>query len=319
MERPIDRRGFIARASLLSLGVSGVGLGASGEPAMAGSPIKRVGSARLKTSLNAYSFSKLLNDQIKGRAKGVSLFDLLDFCAENDFDALDPTAYFFPGYPKVPTDQYLNDFKRRAFQLGIDISGTGVRNNFASPDRAKRLDDVRHVKEWIECAARMGAPVIRVFAGAEPKGHPRDEVFKWMADDLRACAEHGQKFGVLVGVQNHGDILKVADDVLEIVRMVNSDWFGTIVDTGYFKSPDPYEDIARVTPHAVNWQIKEKVDGVAGHAKTDLKKLVKIIKQAGYRGYIPIETLSLAGEPYDPRARVTALLGDLREAMKQAD
>jgi hypothetical protein len=85
-------------------------------------------------------------------------------------------------------------------------------------------------------------------------------------------------------------------------------------------SPDPYDDIARVTPYAVNWQVKEKVDGAAGKSKTDLKKLVRIIKAGGYRGYIPIETLSVRGstEPYDPRLRVTQLLGELREALKEA-
>ena len=86
----------------------------------------------LKTSLNAYSFNKALNDNLKGRGKGVTLFDLLDYCAEQNFDGIDPTGYFFPGYPKVPSDKYINDFKRRAFVLGLDISGTGVRNDLAN-------------------------------------------------------------------------------------------------------------------------------------------------------------------------------------------
>ncbi|HEY2159149.1 MAG TPA: sugar phosphate isomerase/epimerase family protein [Isosphaeraceae bacterium] len=319
MDEPVNRRDFFARSALLPLGAAAIGLGAGG-PASAQAPIRRVGGPRLKTSLNAYSFSKTLNDQLKGRAPGVSLFDLLEFCAENDFDALDPTGYFFPGYPDVPKDDYLNRFKRRAFQLGVDISGTGVRNDFASPDKAKRAADVRHAKEWIECAARMGAPVLRVFAGPEPQGYARDEVFKWMADSLRECAEHGARFGVLVGVQNHGDTLKTADDVLKVVKMVDSDWFGVIVDTGYFLSPDPYQDIARVTPYAVNWQVKEKVDGAAGKSKTDLRRLVNIMREGKYRGYIPIETLSIKGgnEFYDPRARVTQLLKELREALQQA-
>ena len=189
----------------------GVGLGAACHPAVAQTPIKRVGGAQLKTSLNAYSFNKALNDQLKGRGKGMSLFDLLDFCAEQNFDALDPTGYFFPGYPKVPGDKYLNDFKRRAFQLGLDISGTGVRNDFATPDKAKRAADVQHVKEWVEVAARMGAPVLRVFAGPEPEGYTWDQVAEWMVDDLKKCVEHGEKYGVLIGIQNHGDILKTAD------------------------------------------------------------------------------------------------------------
>ena len=234
MQPPCTRRRFVTLAATWPLGTAlGVGLGGACRTAEAQAPIKRTGGPRLKTSLNAYSFSQSQNDPTKGRGPGMSLFDLLDFCAGVNFDAIDPTGYFFPGYPKVPGDKFLNDFKRRAFELGLDISGTGVRNDFAAPDKAQRAADVRHVKEWIECAARLGAPVIRVFAGPVPDGHTWDEVAAWMADDLKECAEHGKQFGVLVGVQNHGDMLKTADQVLKVVRLDDSEWFGAIVDTGY--------------------------------------------------------------------------------------
>lgn len=317
MDQSINRREMLRRSSLLPLGAGlGAVLGASGAPAQ--TPIKRGGGPKLKTSLNAYSFSKLLNDSIKGRGKGMTLFDLLDYCAEQNFDAVDPTGYFFPGYPKVPSDKYLNDFKRRAFQLGLDISGTGVRNNFATPDKEKRAADVKHVKEWIEVAARMGAPVIRVFAGTEPQGPSWDQVAEWMVEDLKKCVEHGQKYGVLVGIQNHWDYLKTSEQVVKIVKMIDSDWFGVIVDTGFFLTPDPYADIARVTPYAVNWQIKEKIDTKDGKSKTDMKRLVRIIRENGYRGYLPIETLSSAGSDYDPKVRVAQLLKDLREELQQS-
>jgi sugar phosphate isomerase/epimerase len=317
----LSRRTFFTRAALMPVGAVGVGLGAGCGPALAQTPIKRAGGAKLKTSLNAYSFNKALNDQIKGRGKGVSLFDLLDYCAEQNFDAIDPTGYFFPGYPKVPSDKYVNDFKRRAFVLGLDISGTGVRNNFADPDKAKRASDVKHVKEWVEVAARLGAPVLRVFAGAEPKDHTRDQVAEWLVEELKKCVEHGQKYGVLIGIQNHWDYLKTSEQVLKIVKMVDSEWFGVIVDTGYFLTADPYKDMAAVTPYAVNWQVKEKVDGQEMMVKTDLKKIVRIAREGGYRGYLPIETLSKkAGEEgYDPRARAAALLKDLRQALKETD
>ncbi|MFC2080934.1 sugar phosphate isomerase/epimerase family protein [Bacteroidota bacterium] len=279
--------------------------------------IERHGEAYVKLSLNAYSFSKLLNDHIKGRGPGMTLFELLEFCAENNFDALDPTGYFFPGYPEVPSDDYINKFKRRAFQLGIDISGTGVRNNFASPDPEKRAADVQHVKEWIEVAAKLGAPVLRVFAGPVPEGYEDkwDEVAGWMVECLKECADYGEKFGVLVGVQNHGDMLKTADETIKIVKMVNSDWFGIIVDTGYFLTEDPYVDIEKVIPYAVNWQVKESPFGKASPIRTDLERLMKIIKRSGYRGYIPIETLSLQGRPYDPLTLVPAFLEEVRDAM----
>src|SRR5437588_13008426 len=125
MSQNTNRRDFLKAVSALTLCAAGI---VPTFPAAAQEPIARVGGAALKISLNAYSFSKLLNDQIKHRGPGVSLFDLLDFCAKNNFDGLDPTGYFFPSYPEVPKDEYVNDFKRRAIQLRIGISGTGVRN-----------------------------------------------------------------------------------------------------------------------------------------------------------------------------------------------
>lgn len=320
MREKCSRRDFLNSAALLPLSAAvGAGLGSIHSAAGAQTPIPRIGGPKLKTSLNAYSFNKALNDHIKGRGKGMTLFDLLDYCAEQNFDAIDPTGYFFPGYPKVPSDQYVNDFKRRAFQLGLDISGTGVRNNFVTPDKEKRAADVRHVKEWIEVAAKLGAPVLRVFAGAEPKDHTWDQVSEWLVEELKKCVEYAQKYGVLIGIQNHWDYLKTSEQALKIVKMVDSTWFGVIVDTGYFLTPDPYKDIAAVTPYAVNWQVKEKVDGQEMKVKTDLKRIVRIARDAGYRGYLPIETLSKksGGDNYDPRIRVAALLKELREALGQ--
>lgn len=315
------RRQFLARASLLSAGVALSGSLFASEDSAAttphAAPIRRVGGPKLKLSLNAFSFNPQLQNHLQGKTPAMSLLELLDFCAEHDFEAIDPTGYYFPGYPEVPTDTYLNEFKRRAFQLGLDISGTGIRNDFAQPDPAARAADVRRAKAWIEAAARMGAPVIRVFAGAVPKGYENkwSEAASWMIDALRECAEHGEKFGVLVGVQNHGDMLQSADRTIEVVQRVASEWFGVIVDTGNMMTPDPYDDIARVVPHAVNWQIKESPRGNNSPERTDVPRLIRIIRDGGYRGYIPIETLAATGKPYDPYALVPAFAAEVRAAM----
>jgi len=279
--------------------------------------IERHGEAYVKLSLNAYSFNKMLSDHFNGRTPGMALFELLDFCAENNFDAIDPTGYFFPGYPDVPSEEYINKFKRRAFQLGLEISGTGVRNNFASPDPGKRAADVQHVKEWIEVAAKLGAPVIRVFAGSVPEGYEDkwDEVAGWMAECFKECAEYGENYGVLVGVQNHGGMLRTADETIKVVKMVNSDWFGIIVDTGSFLTEDPYVDIEKVIPYAVNWQVKESTFGKESPIRINLERLMKIVKRSGYRGYLPIETLSIQGRPYEPLTLVPAFLEEVRAAV----
>ena len=294
-------------------------------PLSAQTKIERKGGSYVRTSLNAYSFSTLLTEGLKGQGKGMTIFDLLDFCAENDFDAVDLTGYFFPGYPKAPADEYINNVKRRAFQLGIDISGTGVRNDFANPDAAKRAADVQLVKEWIDVAAKLGAPVIRVFAGEIPAGYEnrREEIAKYMAECLRECAAYGKLRGVLVGLQNHGDFLRTADQCIEMVKLVNSDWFGLIVDTGKFLTDDPYKDIEKAMPYAVNFQIKESPFGPQSTVRTDLKRLMKIVHNSGFRGYLPIETLEIKGDPrpvpdipYDPYKTVPAFLKNVKAAIK---
>ena len=314
---PLSRRRFLQQSTVLSLTAAcglGLPLGRSQDTAR---PILRGSSARLKVSLNAFSFDPQLKDHLAGKPGGLSLFEVLDFAARQDFDAIDPTGYYFPGYPQVPAEKFLNEFKRRAFDLGLDISGTGVKNDFTSADPATRAAGVEVVKQWIEASARLGAPVLRVFAGPEPAaGQSWDEAAKRVADALQPCVEHAARHGVYVGLQNHGDLLKGTDDCLKILRAVGSDWLGLILDTGNFLAADPYADIARAIPYAVNWQIKEKLHGKTG-APTDLVRLVRLIRAANYRGYLPIETLSVTGQPYDPAARVGEMVRGLRRALAE--
>jgi sugar phosphate isomerase/epimerase len=314
MNSKSSRRDFIKTSSFLPVGIV---VGAAAGSAMAGEPAPKVSDGHpLKISLNAYCFSKSLTPPEAGGKADLTYFDVLEFCAKNNFDAIDPTGYYFPGYPKVPSDSYINDFKRRAFKLGLDISGTGVRNNFAQADKDKRTADVQLVKDWIEVAAKLGAPVIRVFAGAEPEGHSREEVNKWMVENLKECVAHGKAHGVLVGVQNHGDYLKTAEQVIQIVKMVDSEWFGVIVDTGNFQQGDPYEEIGKVVPYAVNFQVKESPYGNTSDVLMDVKKLVRVVRAGGYRGYLPIETLVGPGKEYNPTVTVPRFLKEVREAIE---
>jgi sugar phosphate isomerase/epimerase len=318
-----SRRDFVKRAALLPFCA---GAAFSVSPAEARQPVKRTGGAALKVSLNAFSFNKLLNDYSLNRGQGISLMALLEFCAKNDFDAIDPTGYFFPDYPQVPAEEYINTFKRTAFEYGLGISGTGVRNNFTPSDKAERAAGVQLVKDWVVVAAKLGAPVIRVFCDTQSrgqgwqevaKGYTREQVQAWMVDALGECVECGKKYGVIIGVQNHGDFLQTGEQLLSLINAVNSDWCGAIVDTGKFISQDPYQDIALVAPYAVNWQIKQSPVGADSAVPTDLVKLLRIIRLSGYRGYLPIETLAPQNKVYDPFAVVPPFLKLVREAIAQ--
>jgi sugar phosphate isomerase/epimerase len=294
----------------------------------AGLPLlsKAAATETLKISLNAYSFNKLLNDAIRGRGEGTTLIKLLDFAAQNKFEGFDATGYYFPSYPEVPSNDYIDGLRKKAVDLGVAISGTGVRNNFTTADAAVRQQGVDHIKQYVEVAARLGAPVIRVFADTQMRaqtwetvapGKKRSEVQDYIAAALRECAEYGKKFKVKIGVQNHGDFLKTGQDLMTLVKAVGSEWCGPIVDTGYFRSDDPYKDIALVAPHAVNWQVKQSPLGEDSEVPTDLVKLVTIVRKSGYRGFLPIETLSPQGKPYDPWTVVPAFQKQLRDAIQK--
>ncbi len=321
-----SRRDFLKSAALLPLAASGFG-GATALAAV--EPIKRVGGASLKVSCNAYSFAKQLGIAGKGT---LSLIAFTEFCAKAGFDAIDPTGYYFPGYEKngtgVPTDKFIFDLKKRAFELGVGISGTGIGNNFTVADKAARANDVQRIKNWVEVAAKLGAPVFRVFADTQLRAQTwesasnhaaREDVEKWIADDIRACADHAAKFGVIIGVQNHGDFLKTADQQIALIKRVDSPWCGAIVDTGYYKAEDTYAEMAKAAPYAVNWQVKQGTEGVENEASApiDLIRLLKIVRASGYRGYLPIEILSSRGgtAPKDPFKVVPEFLGELRRAI----
>src|ERR1700694_5582441 len=92
--------------------------------ALAPAGVPREPGVKLKLALNAYSFNQPL------MAGTMTLDDVVHFCAQHRVDALDATGYYFPGYPKAPSDEYIFNLKRTAFLNGVQLSGTGVRNDF---------------------------------------------------------------------------------------------------------------------------------------------------------------------------------------------
>jgi sugar phosphate isomerase/epimerase len=272
----------------------------------AGATVAPARAPRIKLSCNLYSFNAPL------RGGEMTLEQVIDFCAELGFEAVDPTGYYFPGHPAPPADAYLYSVKRRAFRNGLGVSGTGVRNDFTVPDALKREADVAHIGRWVEVAAKLGAPVLRVFDGrGEAKGSTREQMTDWVVEAFRACAAHGERYGVVVAYQNHDELLKTAGEVLALRERVASDWFGLNVDIGSLRTGDPYEEIARLAPFACTWQIKERLYRKGQEEKADLRRVFTILREAGYRGYAPLETLG----PGDPREKVRRFLDEARTAL----
>ena len=259
----------------------------------------------LKLSLNAYSFNDML------MKKQISKHEVLEFCAKTGFAAVDMTGYYFSTYPATPPTEEIYAFKRKAHELGIEISGTGVRNEFSHASSVALEKEIDLVKRWIEVSAMLGAPVLRIFtAKAYATGDERKRVEERIQYALRHCLHEAASNGVILGIQNHNDYLRTADECHELIQPFNSPWLGLVLDTGTFVSPDPYAEIAKSTPLAVNWQLKEKLIIDGKQTLMDLLRLCKIIRECGYRGNLPIETLGLN----DPINEVPVFIDKVRKA-----
>jgi sugar phosphate isomerase/epimerase len=254
-------------------------------------PIPRSGPPKMMLALAAYSFRDFFKHSNSNRkpapgAKQIDMRDFISYCAEHNC-AAEVTSYYFPPV----TSEYLLDLKRHAFLSGVPISGTAVGNTFTvkpGPDRDKQIAGV---KTWIDHAAVVGAPHIRIFAGNAPSGISKDEAKKLCIAAIEECCDYAGKKGVILGLENHGGIVAEVADLLEIVRTVKSPWFGINLDSGNFHSEDPYADLAACAPYTVNAQIKVEIrrKDQKSNEPSDIKKVVKILSDAKYQGFVALE------------------------------
>lgn len=295
------RRGFLGSSM-----VAAAGLAAGLRPgtARAIEPIKRTGGPKFKFSLAAYSY----RDLIGGKAPKLTLADFIDDCAKFGLEGTELTSYYFP---QDADDAYLRKVKLQAFRLGLDISGTAVGNDFCHPEGPEREKQIALVKTWVDRAEILGAPVIRIFSGNAKKGQTEAEAHKLAVEGMEECCDYAGKHGVVLALENHGGLTTTIEGLLSLVRDVKSPWFAVNLDTGNFRSSDPYADLARLAPYAMNVQIKVSMQPAGGQKeKADFKRLAKILRDSGYRGYIVLEF----EEPEDPREACPRYLDELRQA-----
>ena len=214
-------------------------------------PFQRKGTSRLKLSLAAYSFRDFFKEtngktnKAPGSGKQIDMLDFVDYCAEHGCDGAEVTSYYFPS---DLTKEYMLKLKRQAFLRGIALSGTAIGNMFTPPAGEKREREIKTTNAWIDHAALMGIPHIRVFAGTLEKGQTLEEAKRNCIETLSQCCNYAAEKGVFLGVENHGGIVANPKDLIEIVRAVQSPWVGINLDTGNFHTEDPYADLEKIAP-----------------------------------------------------------------------
>lgn len=330
----MDRRTILkmaATAPLVSgLAVPGIANAATPAPRTStGGVPKHYFSDDYLVSMSLYCFNQNIDSWLKGRtnaAPPISTSAAIDWANSAGFDAVDITAYYFPGYntftmPTLPTDQivaFAKGLRDQCEHLGIRISGTGAFNDFADPNDARRALDVQRLQFWTDIAAVLGAPVIRVFSGVVPPD--LDAAGGWAAvtqarivPALRQVTSYAAAKGVRVLLQNHGDMTATADQTIQMLEWVGDPNISIIDDTGYFRpflagdgAPyNYYADIDKVVPYSGSIQVKRKPGGETSTTPMDYDRLFTGLRLSGYYAFMPLERLWAKTDPDNPKNQPT--------------
>jgi sugar phosphate isomerase/epimerase len=289
----VSRRQFLAATAVSAL---------PGGVVRAIDPIKRPSDKPdLKLSLAAYSYREFLNL----KKPTMTLFDFIDLAADLPLDAVELTSYYFA----ETSPAYLEKVLAHANRKKLAISGVPVGNNFCRRNADAFKKEVKLVKDWTERAAKLGAKTVRIFAGGVEKGDTLANAQKRVVAALEECCPLAEKLGIQLALENHGGITDTPEHLLDLVKPVKSPALGVNIDTGNFRTPDPYADIARIAPYGVVSQVKTEVSPGGKTQEADLARVVKILKDANFHGYVALEYEAKA----DPKIAVPKYVKELRK------
>jgi sugar phosphate isomerase/epimerase len=240
------------------------------------------------------------------RALQAKELDNLDFPvkAKNDYgiSAVEYVNQFFMN--KAQDATYLNELKKRCDDNGVTsvLIMCDNEGGMADLDAKKRTQAVENHFKWVDAASFLGCHSIRVNCFGEGA---REDVAKAGVDGLTKLSEYAQKSGINVIVENHGGMSSDGLWLSGVITAVGMKNCGTLPDFGNFcvrrekgdmwESPcaeqyDRYKGVNELMPYAKGVSAKTyDFDEQGNCVETDYSKMLPIVKQAGYTGYIGIE------------------------------
>lgn len=286
-----NRRNFL-NSSLCGLGAATLAvpkLGAAAEES------KRVRPNPI--AISSYSFWRF-NEKTK-----LPIEQCIDLASDMGFDGFEVLQIQMTD----ESPSYLQKIKRQAFVNGLALCGLSTHQGFVSPDADSRQRNIDRTIHCMKLAHEMGIPTMRVNTGrwgttrsfnqlmadkgieARLPGYTDDDGFKWVIDSFEKLIPHAEKYGVLMGLENHWGLGRTADGVLRIVDAIDSPWLQVTMDTGNFFE-DRYPQLEKMAPKTVFVQAKTYYGGGKWYtADIDYDRVASILKGVDYRGFISLE------------------------------
>jgi len=190
---------------------------------------------------------------------------------------------------KAKDTEYLADLSRRAADAGVEnvlIMCDGL-GNLGDPDDKARTKAIENHYPWAEAAKRLGCHSIRVNAASKGSF---EEQQKLAADGLARLAEFAGQMEIGVIVENHGGLSSNGEWLAGVIRLVDRPTCGTLPDFGNFGDYDRYQGVAELMPFAKGVSAKSHdFDAEGDETRTDYRRMLKIVVEAGYRGWVGVE------------------------------
>lgn len=234
----------------------------------------------MRISCAAYSFREALTK------REMSLPEFIRLCAELGLDGVELTGYYFPDTSRAT----LNSLKRECFRHGLAVSGTATRNHFTHPDADFRKAEVEKVKQWVDIAVALGAPMLRIFTDRGiPEGTQESQAYSWSRECIEQALPYAESQGVVLAIETHWGLTADAERTLRYVRDINSDYFGVLLD-GANTREKHYEMIEKLAPYAVSVHAKTHSRNTRDEFfELDYERIFRTLKATGFKGYVAIE------------------------------
>ena len=235
--------------------------------------------SHLKAGLVAYSYRTQL------AAKTLTYDDIIHMASDWGLDGVDMTVYWFAD----TSDQYLAGLRRTAQRSGVQLYNIGTRVQLSQPTKELQDAQVEIIKKWVDVADRIGSSHIRVFGGPMPKGATEDQAIAWAVEVLKRGAEYAGAKGITLGVEDDAGLTATAEPTIAIAKQTESPWAGINADSGNLPK-DGYAKFATLLPLATSIHFKTTVTDENGkHIPADWPRLLNMIAQSGYRGFVGLE------------------------------
>lgn len=246
----------------------------------------------MKLGCSSWSFHRLFEEGKINQKRWI------EKCADEFLlDGIELLDFHFPSV----NDADIKEIKKLIVNKGLAVSCISVSNNFGAPTEKARQKEVKKVKKWIEIAQKYGAPTLRIFAGwpglapwesnsSEPAKVDRGKLWPEMINCIKECAKCAEDIGIILAVENHNHkgFVKTADEVLRIMKEVNSDWVKLNLDTGGYQ--DGYSAIEKTADISVHIHAKfYDVDEEGSDQILDYNRIFSILNEKKYKGFISIE------------------------------